>query len=67
MSKEEDCYSAAAVLKILQRRDGMTKEEARDLLDECRDAVEAGENPEKVLREELGLEPDYTFALCEAY
>ncbi len=63
----KDRYGAAAVLKILQRRDGMTKEEARDLLDECRDAVEAGENPEEVLHEELGLEPDYIFALYEAY
>lgn len=67
MSKEEDCYGAAAVLKTLQRRDGMTKEEAQDLLDECRDRVETGEDPEEVLREELGLEPDYIFALYEAY
>lgn len=67
MSNTEDCYSAAAVLNILQRRYGMTKEEAQDFFDECRDLVEAGEDPEKVLREELGLEPDYIFAFYEAY
>lgn len=36
--------------------------EAYDLIDELREAVDNGENPEELLHD-LGLEPDYVFDL----
>jgi hypothetical protein len=54
---------AEEVIKILMRRDGLNREEAEQLLDECRAMVDDGEDPEEVLHHELGLEPDYVFAL----
>lgn len=51
------------VEKILIERDGMSKEEAHVLLQEARERVLEGEDPEEVLREEFGLEPDYIFDL----
>lgn len=47
--------------KILIRRDGMTPQEARQLVDEMRERVFDGEeDPEEILHE-IGLEPDYVF------
>jgi hypothetical protein len=54
---------AEVVIKILMRRDGLNREEAEQLLDECRAMVDDGEDPEEVLYLDLGLEPDYVFAL----
>ena len=55
------------VINILMRRDGVTREEAKEMYLECRselmDAI-AGTScidPEEVLASELGLEPDYIF------
>lgn len=45
--------------KILMERDGMTSEEAYKALDEARDRVRSGDDPEDVLMEDFGLEPDY--------
>jgi hypothetical protein len=49
--------------QVLMRRDGLTDLEADDLIDEVREmmlvAMEEGEDPEEVLMDELGLEPDY--------
>lgn len=59
------------ILAILQRRDGVTREEAEMTLEECRDRVQeyfAGEeedDPEDILMEELGLEPDYLLGVLE--
>lgn len=50
------------LVKIFMNRDGMTKEEAIELVKEMRQRVREGENPEDVLYEE-GLEPDYIFDL----
>jgi len=47
------------VEKILIKRDGMTSEQAYKALKEARDRVYAGEDPEEVLLDEFGLEPDY--------
>lgn len=53
------------IINILMRRDGVSREEAKEMYLECRselmDAI-AGTNcldPEEVLASELGLEPDY--------
>jgi hypothetical protein len=53
------------IIEVLMRRDGMTQAEARKLLRELRAMVEEGADPEDILYEELGLEPDYIFDLVE--
>ena len=45
--------------KILMERDGFSYEEARRAVKEARERVYAGEDPEELLYEEFGLEPDY--------
>ncbi|MBO6177838.1 MAG: hypothetical protein J6O04_01520 [Selenomonadaceae bacterium] len=50
------------LVKIFMRRDELTHEEAVDLVQEMRERVLDGENPEEVLYDE-GLEPDYIFEL----
>lgn len=51
------------IIKILMERDGISKEEAKEQLRECRQMVANGADPEEVLLDELGLEPDYIFEL----
>ena len=51
--------------QVLMRRDGMTAAEARDAIDEARDLVRLGADPEEILADEFGLEPDYIFDLLE--
>lgn len=50
---------------ILIRRDGMEPWQADDAISAARDRVWEGEDPEEVLLEEFGLEPDYVFDLLE--
>lgn len=52
-----------SILAVLMRRDGMTRSEAQDMIDEARELVAEGENPEEILRVDFGLEPDYIFDL----
>lgn len=56
-------YGKKAVIAILQNRDGMSREDATELLESCRDAVREGDDPEEILEIDLGLEPDYIWAL----
>lgn len=55
------------VVKILMERDDMTEQEAKDLINECREdmqnAIESGdyEYAEACMSDYLGLEPDYIF------
>lgn len=51
------------VKDILCRRDGMTEEEAFDLIEEAREALQDGGNPEEIFHDFFGLEPDYIWAL----
>lgn len=51
--------------KILLERDGLTSDEADELLSELGLRVLDGEDPEELLHDELGLEPDYVFDLLE--
>ena len=51
------------LVSILMRRDGMERDDAEDLLQDARAAVEDGEDPEDVLADWFGLEPDYVFDL----
>lgn len=49
--------------QVLMRRDGMSAAEAQDLIDEARERVLEGEDPEEILLAEFGLEPDYFWDL----
>lgn len=50
--------------EVLMRRDGLVREEAEELIaDARRRVVMGGEDPEEILLEEFGLEPDYLFDL----
>lgn len=51
--------------ETIMERDGIDSDEADDLIAEARACVEEGENPEEVLEEYFGLEPDYVFDLLE--
>lgn len=49
--------------QVLMRRDGLTAKEANEQIAEARQAVFDGEDPEEVLEDYFGLEPDYIFDL----
>jgi len=51
--------------EVLMRRDGMEAEEADELIEEAQQAVMDGDDPEEVLADWFGLEPDYAFDLLE--
>jgi len=57
-----DKYS---ILAVLMRRDGMTKEEALEAIEEAKELVREGANPEEICHHEFGLEPDYMWDLIE--
>lgn len=49
--------------KVLMKRDGLTRKEANEELKECQQRIFSGENPEDILYDDYGLEPDYVFDL----
>ena len=49
--------------QILMRRDGMSADEAQEMINEARERVEEGEDPEEILHYDFDLEPDYIFDL----
>ena len=51
------------ITEVLMRRDGMSKEEAEIALQFGRDRLLDGDDPQDILEEEFGLEPDYVFDL----
>ncbi len=51
------------IKEILTRRDGMAPWQADDAISAARERVWEGEDPEEILLEEFGLEPDYIFDL----
>ena len=48
-----------SIKKVLMERDGISAEEAEEMIEELRERVLEGEDAEELLLEELGLEPDY--------
>lgn len=55
---------AESLLQVLMWRDSMTRREALEAITEARKRVlEDGEDPQDVLEEEFGLEPDYVMDL----
>ena len=51
--------------EVLMRRDGLSAAEVEEWLLEAGEMVADGADPEEVLAEEFGLEPDYVFDLLE--
>lgn len=49
----------------IMERDGIDSDEADDLIAEAKACVAEGENPEDVLEDYFGLEPDYIFDLLD--
>ena len=54
---------AESIKQILMRRDGMSADEAEELIQEAREAVAEEEDPEEVCYAYFGLEPDYIWEL----
>ena len=51
--------------EVLMSRDGLSPFEADDAIDAAREEVMEGYDPEDILRENFGLEPDYVFDLLK--
>ena len=51
------------IVKVLMRRDCMSRDEAIDALRDARKLIDEGMDPEEVLLVEFGLECDYIFDL----
>ena len=51
------------VVRILMKRDGLTREEAEERLDEVREMISEADvwEAEDIIADELGLEMDYIF------
>jgi hypothetical protein len=56
----ENNYSIVATI---MKRDGLSLHEAIDLVNDAREQVAQGANPEEVTHDEFGLEPDYAWDL----
>lgn len=52
-----------SILEVLMRRDGMSKEDAQEWIEEAKQMVADGCDPEEVVHDEFGLEPDYIWDL----
>lgn len=52
-----------SIIKILMNRDNLTLAEAQAQLEEARRDVRNGDDPEEVLEDRFGLEPDYIYDL----
>ena len=50
---------------VLMTRDGYSSEEADELINEAKQRVYNGEDPEEILEDEFGLEPDYVFDILD--
>ena len=51
--------------QVLMERDGLTEDEALDLIEEAAVEVEDGVDPEEVLSNNFGLEPDWVMDLLD--
>jgi hypothetical protein len=52
--------------QVIMQRDGLDQFEADEQIDAAAELVAGGADPEEVLHDEFGLEPDYVFDLIEA-
>ena len=51
--------------QVLMRRDGMTSDEADEAIAYAKELVADGMDPDEVLEDEFGLEPDYVWDLLD--
>lgn len=49
--------------KIIMERDSLSSKEADEMISDAKQRIVDGEDPEEVLMEDFGLEPDYIFDL----
>ena len=54
-----------SILEVLMRRDDMDRDDALSWIEDAKQMVREGEDPEEVCRLEFGLEPDYMWDLIE--
>jgi hypothetical protein len=54
-----------SIKKVLIERDGISEEEADELIDDAKELVADGADPEEVCLDEFGLEPDYVWDLLD--
>lgn len=54
---------ASELVQVLMDRDGLNRDEAERLVADARREVEDGEDPEEILHDWFGLEPDYIYDL----
>ena len=54
-----------SIIPVIMRRDGLTLEEANEMLNEAREAVAEGFDPEEACSYFFGLEPDYMYDLID--
>ncbi len=55
--------STETIKQVLMRRDGLSADEADEMVAYAKELVADGEDPEEVCYEEFDLEPDYAFEL----
>ena len=51
--------------QVIMRRDNLSSGEADELIDEAKQAVRDGGDPEEILHDDFGLEPDYIWDLID--
>jgi hypothetical protein len=54
---------ADRLFEVLMKRDRVSRAEAEEVINTARERVAAGEDPEEILLNEFGLEPDYVIDL----
>ena len=52
-----------SLIRILMQRDGLDRAEAVELVQEAKERVRQGEDPEELLHDEFGLGPDYIWEI----
>ena len=51
--------------KVIKARDGINDAEFDALVEEAADALDAGEDPDDILRDVFAVEPDFVFDLID--
>ena len=67
MTQQTTRVEQETLVQLLMRRDGLSETEAEEQVDDARSRVKFGEDPEEILYEEFGVEPDFVFELLEGW